>query len=166
MPTGDQQRRPLAAASRAAAIIGVAVLVANALLVVWDGILRGIFGMPQSWVADIAEATLPPALSAFFPYALGARYMIQVPLIGGVAARLRRIFDTFGAAALTAVVGLMAAMAADYAAEIATSGRATWLLKLPLAPTWALVAAIWIAALAVQLAVLVDTARHRGHDHA
>src|SRR5438105_12617206 len=76
--------------------------------------------------------------------------------------RASRVLEAFAALAALVVIGAMAWQFTVFAGKIARVGETTWILKIPTAPFWYLVAAILWLAVAVQLIVLVlDIAKAR-----
>src|SRR6266850_485402 len=75
---------------------------------------------------------------------------------------LLRVLDAFAALAALAVIGAMAWQFTVFAGKIARVGETTWILKIPTAPFWYVVAGILWLAVAVQLIVLIlDIAKAR-----
>jgi len=144
------------------ALLGAGVIVATALLVVFDGAMRAFFRSPQSWVADLREVALPVAVSAFMPFALLGQHMIRIPALGSLLPGKAWILDLLGAFVLFLVIFLVSVMIGRYAIDLMQSGQKTWLLRLPLWPTWAIVCGLWGLASLAQLHVFVCSLPTRG----
>lgn len=146
--------------ARTMAIAAVAILIMNVLLVTYDVSLRWLFSAPQSWVADIGSMTYPVALACCLPAALESGHMIAIRFLGhAIGPRTAGALDFIGSLLLSAVIALMAWKVSERAIDDWSVGYRTANIKLPLAPTWAVVAALLVLAALFQFRLTWRAAR-------
>ena len=147
--------RGLRTACRVLATFGIALLLVNVMIQMADVLSRWLLSAPQAWVADVYELTLPVAIAACFPLTLDERGMIAIEFLGGFLGPVAdRILTGFGAVLLFLLFALMAWQMWGVAGEMVSTGRQTWMLGIPSAPTWYAVAAILAFAAVVQLPMI------------
>jgi TRAP-type C4-dicarboxylate transport system permease small subunit len=143
-------------ATRALSVAGLLLLMALAAMTLADGLLRWLANRPIEGVRDLGAVIVAVAVCCCIPVGLMERANISIrvakDLLGEHASR---VLDAFAALAALAVIGAMAWEFTVYAGKIARVGETTWILKIPTAPFWYLVAGILWLAVAVQLIVLV-----------
>lgn len=143
------------------ASVAVLVLLANVALIAFDVVMRWLLRMPQSWVADLAQVSYPVAIACCFPAALESGHMIAIRFLGErLGPRAARVLDLIGQVALAAVLALLAWKMVERAAADWNTGFRTSTIDLPLAPTWALVAALLVLCALIQLRLTWRTLRH------
>lgn len=143
------------------AMVAVLILLANVGLIAFDVLMRWLLRMPQSWVADLAQVSYPVAIACCFPVALESGHMIAIRFLGErLGPRAARALDLIGQVALTAVIGLLAWKMIERAVTDWGTGFRTSTIDLPLAPTWATVAALLLLCAVIQLRLTWRTLRH------
>lgn len=137
---------------RGLALAALALMLMNVLLVAFDVVLRWTARMPQSWVADIAAMTYPLALACCIPAALESGHMIAIRFLGeAIGPRTTRFLDFIGSVLLALLLALFAWKVIGRSVDDWSAGYKTTNIGLPLAPTWAGVAALLVVAALVQL---------------
>jgi TRAP-type C4-dicarboxylate transport system permease small subunit len=128
-----------------------------------DGLLRWLANRPIEGVRDLGAVIVAVAVCCCIPVGLMERANISIRVAKDLLGeRASRVLDAFAAAAALAVIGAMAWQFTVYAGKIARVGETTWILKIPTAPFWYVVAGILWLAVAVQLIVLIlDIAKAR-----
>jgi len=151
----------------AAAVVGLTALMILAVLTLADGLMRSLFNYPLDGVRDAGSLVIAIGISCCFPIALMERSNITMrfitPLFG---ARAGHCCDLL-AALLTGLIFLgMAYKLTGYAFELVHTDDMTWILHIPTAPFWFVVAAvIWLSfvmqviMIAVAVANLIDPTR-------
>jgi TRAP-type C4-dicarboxylate transport system permease small subunit len=143
-------------ATRALSALGLAGLMFLALMTLFDGLARWLLNQPIEGVRDLAAVTVALAVTCCLPVGLMERSNISIRLASHVLGdRIGRVLDSV-ASVLTAVV--MAAFGWQFlvfAGKIAKANETTWILKIPTAPFWYGVCAIFAVAFAVQVIVVV-----------
>lgn len=160
VPAGAVAERSSAGSILAGA--GLAILLANVLLIFYDVLLRWLFNAPQSWVADIAQVSYPIAIACCFPAALEGGHMIAIRAVGvTLGPRAARALDLLGQASLVPLLALFAWKMTARAASDWTAGFKTSTVALPLAPSWFVVAALLILCTLLQVRLLWRTLKTR-----
>ena len=150
-------------ATRMIGSVGIGLLLANVFLQMFDIACRWLLSMPQSWVADVYEVTLPVAIAACFPLTVAHRGMIAIEFLGkGLGGVAHRALNLLGAVALLAVLGIITWQMLVYSNEAAATGRASFLLHIPLAPTWYLATLCFALGTVVQGVVTLTSGAEQG----
>jgi TRAP-type C4-dicarboxylate transport system permease small subunit len=137
---------------RGLAMAGMGILLLNVLLVAYDVLLRWLAGSPQSWVADIGAMTYPLALACCVPAALESGHMIAIRFLGdAIGPRTSEVLDLGGSLLLSLMLALIAWKMTQRAVDDWSAGYRTANIALPMAPTWAAVAALLAVGALVQL---------------
>ena len=150
-------------ATRALSVAGLLLLMALAAMTLADGLLRWLANRPIEGVRDLGAVIVAVAVCCCIPVGLMERANISIRVAKDLLGeRASRVLEAFAALAALVVIGAMAWQFTVFAGKIARVGETTWILKIPTAPFWYLVAAILWLAVAVQLIVLVlDIAKAR-----
>ena len=150
-------------ATRALSVAGLLLLMALAAMTLADGLLRWLANRPIEGVRDLGAVIVAVAVCCCIPVGLMERANISIRVAKDLLGeRASRMLEAFAALAALIVIGAMAWQFTVFAGKIARVGETTWILKIPTAPFWYLVAAILWLAVAVQLIVLVlDIAKAR-----
>ena len=143
-------------ATRALSVAGLLLLMALAAMTLADGLLRWLANRPIEGVRDLGAVIVAVAVCCCIPVGLMERANISIRVARDLLGeRASRVLDAFAALAALAVIGAMAWEFTVYAGKIARVGETTWILKIPTAPFWYVVAGILWLAVAVQLIVLI-----------
>jgi TRAP-type C4-dicarboxylate transport system permease small subunit len=135
-------------------------LVALALMTVADVLMRWLFNAPIDGVADVGPLVIAVAVAATFPFAAARRCHVALGFFGSLLGpRARAWLDTFAAVVTTVFFVLFAWQFVLHAIKLAERGQTTWILGLPVAPWWSVVAFFMV--LCAGLQVLVLRARFR-----
>ena len=150
-------------ATRALSVAGLLLLMALAAMTLADGLLRWLANRPIEGVRDLGAVIVAVAVCCCIPVGLMERANISIRVAKDLLGeRASRVLEAFAALAALVVIGAMAWQFTVFAGKLARVGETTWILKIPTAPFWYLVAAILWLAVAVQLIVLVlDIAKAR-----
>ena len=140
-------------ATRALSVAGLLLLMALAAMTLADGLLRWLANRPIEGVRDLGAVIVAVAVCCCIPVGLMERANISIRVAKDLLGeRASRVLEAFAA---LVVIGAMAWQFTVYAGKIARVGETTWILKIPTAPFWYLVAGILWLAVAVQLIVLI-----------
>lgn len=143
------------AATRALSGAGLVALMFVAVMTLADGLMRWLANQPIEGVRDLGAVAIALAVACCLPVGLMERGNITIRVaeswLGPAAGK---VLDAFAALAVLAVVGAMAWQFTLFAGKIARAGETTWVLKIPTAPFWYGVAAIFWCALVVQCIVV------------
>lgn len=140
--------------SSAAARLAVALLLAQAFLILIDALLRWWFSTPIHGLEDVSGLLIAIIVASFLPSVLIARQNIRVTLAGRFfSARVSAWFDVFGHVVLLAFVVIIAWQYVHYVIE--TLHYTTPILRLPVAPAMILSAVIVALCAPIQAFVLL-----------
>lgn len=141
--------------------IGLVGLIALSAAIMADALMRTLMNAPIYGLSDLVEIVTPPVVASCLPAAIAARRNIAVRFLGNaLPPRAGQAVELFGqTAALVAIAGI-AWQVGLYVSGLVASGQHTWLLRIPLTPTWLLAEAILIACLPVQALVVAETWGH------
>lgn len=130
------------AAARAAAVVGLLILLAYAAMTLADGLSRSVFSQPIELVGDLGSVTVAVAVSCCFPLAYLQRSNITIKFFAS------RVLDAAAAVVVTVVAGLVARQMFVFAVGEFRGGDTTLMLGIKTAPFWfAVAAAMALAAL-------------------
>lgn len=148
-------------ATRALSVIGLAALMFLAVLTLADGLLRWLFNAPIEGARDLGGLAIAIAITCCIPVGLMERSNITIRFIEPVAGKLAsRVCDVAASIAVGIVMAGFAWQFWAYAGKLARYGETTWVLKVPTAPYWYVVAAIFGLAVMVQgIVIAIDIVR-------
>lgn len=147
--------------ARFCALWGMLGLVALTLITDFDVFMRWAFNNPIDGIADIAPLIVAIGVTSFFPFALAERRHIAINALGNLLREKTRAWHDVVVATVTFVFfGLLAWQFIVYTIDLHEVGQTTWVIRLPVAPWWAVVSAFMVLCVVVQLNVLVE--RFRG----
>lgn len=144
-----------------AAGIGLVGLVLLSVAILSDAMMRTLFEAPIYGLSDLAEIVTPPIVASCVPAAIAARRNIAVRFLGSaLPSRAGQAVELFGQIAALVVLAGIVWQLGLYTADIIRTGQYTWLLQIPMGPTWVLAEALLIACLPVQALVVAETWLH------
>lgn len=148
--------------TRALSLAGLIALMALAAMTLADGMLRWLANKPIEGVRDVGAVIVAVAVCCCLPAGLMERSHITIRVAGSVLGpRAGAFLDVVASFLVWAVTLAMAWQFTVFAGKIARAGETTWVLKIPTAPFWYVVAGIlWLGAL-VQLIVVITQFRKR-----
>lgn len=150
-------------ATRALSVVGLVALMALAAMTLADGLMRWLANRPIEGVRDVGAVIVAVAVSCCLPVGLMERGHVSIRLVPALLGeRAGRILDALAALVVEAVMIAIAWQFTVFAGKIARANETTWVLKIPTAPFWYVVAAIlWTAVLVQAIVVLLQFARSR-----
>lgn len=150
-------------ATRALSVVGLVALMALAAMTLTDGLMRWLANRPIEGVRDVGAVIVAVAVSCCLPVGLMERGHVSIRLVPALLGeRAGRILDALAALVVEAVMIAIAWQFTVFAGKIARANETTWVLKIPTAPFWYVVAAIlWTAVLVQAIVVVLQFARSR-----
>lgn len=146
--------------ARFAALVGMVCLVALALMVILDVTMRWLFNDPIDGVADVGPLVMAIVVASTFPLAAIGGYNVTINFLGSwLPPTPRRWLDAFAALVTTIFFALLAWQFVLYAIKLDARGQTTWVLRLPVAPWWSVVAFLLVLCAVVQVIVLLKRVR-------
>ncbi len=147
--------------TRALSVVGLMALMALAAMTLADGLMRWLANRPIEGVRDVGAVIVAVAVCCCIPAGLMERGNVSIKVAGALFGRaIERVLDAFAALAAEAVMLAMAWQFTVYAGKLARAGETTWVLKIPTAPFWYVVAGIlWIAVLVQAIVVALEISK-------
>ncbi len=142
--------------TRLIALVGALGLLIQSLATLADVGLRWIANAPITGLNDVVGLVVVIVLAACLPLVIAQRQNIAIRFLShAVGPRAASWLDAAGALAMLAFVTAIGCEMVGYVAELARSGRTTWLLRIPVTPYWAIATAIVLVCIPVQLLAFV-----------
>lgn len=150
-------------ATRVLSVVGLVALMALAAMTLADGLMRWLANRPIEGVRDVGAVIVAVAVSCCLPVGLMERGHVSIRILPELLGeRAARIFDALAALAVEAVTIAIAWQFTVFAGKIARAGETTWVLKIPTAPFWYVVAGIlWMAVVVQAIVVILQVAKAR-----
>lgn len=146
--------RQVMQASRVIAWLAVCGLLLISLAIMLDVLLRWLFLSPIHGLEDIVILTITVAIAACFVSSFGLRTNITVRFVGkALGPRASAWLEVFGHSLTFVFIAAVAWQLVVHASEV--GAQVTFILALPLQPTWWAAAVLSIAAAVVQGLVLL-----------
>lgn len=119
------------------ALVGFAGLLALAIMMTADAILRTFFSAPLHGVNDVSAVVMAVVIASCIPANLADRKNISVEVLGAVlGVRANEWLALFSSLVIFVVIALMAWEFIPFVEGMYTSGRRTWVLAWPIWPWW------------------------------
>ena len=137
---------------RLTAVIGVLALLAQALLVVTDVLMRWLLASPILGVMDICQLLNVVAIASFIPFVVFERRNVEIHFFSRARfARLTAWSESFASLCTLLFLSIALWQCARYASQVAE--QVTPILEIPIAPVWWLGCGLFSVCLPAQLAI-------------
>ena len=147
--------------SEFAAALGLVGLLIMSVAIMADVVMRWIFNAPIYGMSDLVELTTPVIVASCMPAAFAARQNITIRFLGkALGARFGQAIELLGQLVVLVVVALMVWQVGLYTADIARHDQLTWLLAVPVWPSWTLATLLLAACLPIQFLVVAETCQN------
>lgn len=134
------------------ACVAICALMLLAMVTTADIVLRYVFAKPIRGFVDIASLAGAVLLAACFPYVLSGRGNIAIDALGNrLGGTARRWLERFAGLVSAAFFALMAWQYLRFAIDLKNDGQSIPVLRWPVWPWWAAVAAFVVVAAVVAL---------------
>lgn len=142
--------------TRALALVGLLGLVALSIVTVVDVLLRAMFSAPVHGLSDIYELVVIFMVTAAFPASLAGRHQITIRFLGKATPwRVREALELLGHSLMLLVFAAMGWQLVLHTISLFETGQTTWLLGIPMGPSWAIATALILLCTPIQAAVVV-----------
>jgi TRAP-type C4-dicarboxylate transport system permease small subunit len=149
--------------TRIISIAGLTALMFLAVMTLADGLLRWLANAPIDGVRDMGGLAVAIGVAACLPVGLMERSNITLHFLNSVGApAIGRVLDAFAALVTGVVYIALAWQFTTFAGKMAQAHETTWVLKIPVAPFWYVVAAILWLSVCVQAIVIILEIYHIG----
>lgn len=151
--------RILRIGARWLALVGFVGLLALAIMMTLDAILRTFFSAPLHGVNDVSAVVMAVVIASCIPANLSDRKNISVEVLGAILGlRANELLTLFSSLVTFGFVFLMAVQFVPFVEGMYTSGRRTWVLAWPVWPWWCVATAcLYYAAIIQASNVIKDT---------
>lgn len=151
-------RSRIRAFGQLAAGIGLVCLLALSTAILCDAFMRSAFNKPIFGLSDFVEIVTPVIVAACLPLALFERQNITIRFLGrALPARAGQVVELFGnLVALLVIIGIAWELG-RYTAGILANDQHTWLLRIPVGPSWTLASTLIVLCIPVQALVCLET---------
>ncbi len=137
------------------ALIGLIGLVAVAMVIIADVLLRWLFNSPVDGVAEISRLVVAISVASFFPMALADHHHISIKFLGaGLGPRAQLWLDLLAHLATSFFFVVLGWQFILYTLEISESGETTWLLGWNVTPWWTVTTLFMLICIPIQGLVL------------
>lgn len=141
--------------TRVLALVGLLGLLVQSIVTVCDVLLRALFSLPIHGLSDLYELVVIFMVAACFPASLAGRHQITIRFLGKVVPwRVREMLELFGHALMLAVFVAMGWQLVLYTLSLFETGQTTWLLGIPMGPSWAVATVLILLGIPVQAIVV------------
>lgn len=149
--------------TRLISVAGLTALMFLAVMTLADGMLRWLANAPIDGVRDMGGLAVAIGVAACLPVGLMERSNITLHFLGSLGAPvIGRILDAIAALVVAVVYVALAWQFTIFASKMAQAHEVTWVLQIPTAPFWYVVAAILWLSVIVQIIVTVLEFYHIG----
>jgi TRAP-type C4-dicarboxylate transport system permease small subunit len=143
--------------TRAAALIGLLALLILSAAILTDALSRSLFSAPIFGLSDLVELTAPVIVASCFPMALLNRQNITIRFLGrALPPRAGQSVELFGQVTVFVLICGIVWQLASYTAGLIEHNQFTWLLRVPIWPSWVLASLLVAACVPIQIAVLAE----------
>lgn len=147
-----------AVVSQSAAAVGVAALLILSVAILADAICRSVFLAPIFGLSDLVELTAPVIVASCFPMALTNRQHITIRFLGrALPSRPGQAMEFFGQTVTLCVFVGISWHVGLYTADLIEHRQFTWLLEIPIWPSWMLATFLIAVCVPIQAAVVGQT---------
>jgi TRAP-type C4-dicarboxylate transport system permease small subunit len=144
--------------TRSAAFIGLACLLVLSFAILGDAISRSIASAPIFGLSDLVELTAPIIVASCFPIALMNRQNITIRFLGrALPARVGQGVEFFGQLVVMIVLIGIVYELGRYTGGLMKYSQHTWLLRIPIWPSWILATGLMAVCVPIQVVVLRET---------
>jgi TRAP-type C4-dicarboxylate transport system permease small subunit len=132
--------------TRLIALVGFVGLLVQVAATMLDVLLRWLFNTPIYGLSDISQLVIVFMVAASFPASLAGQHNITIRFLGSaLPPRRAAMVEAFGHVVMLGVFVLIAWQLTVFTSELFEQGRTTWMLGLPLGPSWILTTAlVWL----------------------
>lgn len=150
--------RHLLSLGELAAGIGLVGLLLLGAATMADVFMRWIFNAPIYGMSDLVELATPVIVASCMPAAFAARQNITIRFLGrALGARPGQAVELFGQLVVLVLIALIVWQVGAYTAGVIRYDQLTWLLGVPVWPTWSLATALLAACVPIQVLVVAET---------
>ncbi|MEO3388194.1 TRAP transporter small permease [Mesorhizobium sp. CAU 1741] len=157
----DRTIRLHLARSELAAGLGLVGLLLMGAIIIVDVFMRWILNAPLYGMSDLVELTTPVIVASCLPSAFAARQNITIRFLGrALAPRASQAVELFGQATVIVVLAAIVWQVGKHTAGMINYNQLTWLLGVPVWPSWVLTTILLAACVPIQALVVLETVQN------
>ncbi len=142
-------------AGNSSAVLGLACLLLLSAAILADALTRTVFNAPIYGLNDLLEILTPVIVASCFPVTLAHMQNISIRFLGRwLNPRAGQLVELFGQSAALLVMAGIVWEVGRYTAKLVEHGQYTWLLQIPVWPSWVVSTALLAFCLPVQASVV------------
>jgi TRAP-type transport system small permease protein len=154
----DSTIRRHLARSELTAGLGLVGLLLMGVIIAIDVFMRWIFNAPLYGMSDLVELTTPVIVASCLPAAFAARQNITIRFLGrALGPRTGQSVELFGQVVVIVIVAVIVWQVGKHTAGMIEYDQLTWLLGVPVWPSWVLTTVLLAACLPIQALVVLET---------
>ncbi len=144
-------------AGRYSAVLGLVCLLSMSAAILADALTRTIFNTPIYGLSDLLEVLTPVIVASCFPVTLAKMENISIRFLGRwLKPRAGQLVELFGQFAALVVMAGVVWEVGRYTWKLVEHDQFTWLLQIPIWPSWIISTALLAFCLPVQALVVAD----------
>ena len=158
--------RMIGTAGKLSAVLGLICLLSLSAAILADALTRTLFNAPIYGLNDLLEILTPVIVASCFPVTLTTMQNISIRFLGRwLKPRAGQSMELFGQSAALLVMAGIVWEVGRYTAKLVEHGQYTWLLQIPVWPSWVVATALLAFCLPVQALVVAEVfgKARRGH---
>lgn len=149
--------RTIGAAGKVSAVLGLICLLSLSAAILADALTRTLFNAPIYGLNDLLEILTPVIVASCFPVTLATMQNISIRFLGRwLKPRAGQLMELFGQLAALLVMAGIVWEVGRYTAKLVEHGQYTWLLHIPVWPSWIVSTALLAFCLPVQALVVAE----------
>lgn len=142
-------------AGNVSAVLGLICLLSMSAAILADALTRTVFNAPIYGLNDLLEILTPVIVASCFPVTLANMQNISIRFLGRwLKPRSGQLVELFGQCAALLVMAGIVWEVGRYTASLVEHGQYSWLLRIPVWPSWIVTTALLAFCLPVQALVV------------
>ena len=152
--------RLIGTAGTYSAVLGLICLLSMSAAILGDALVRTILNAPIPGLNDLLEILAPVIVASCFPVTLAAMQNISIRFLGRwLRPRAGQLVELFGQSLALLVMAGIVWEVGRYTANLVEHEQTTWLLRIPVWPSWVVSTGLLAFCLPVQALVIVGIFR-------
>ena len=147
--------RLMGAAGTGSAVLGLICLLSMSAAILGDALVRTILNAPIPGLNDVLELLAPVIVASCFPLTLATMQNISIRFLGRwLKPRAGQLVELFGQSVAMLVMAGIVWEVGRYTGTLVEHEQTTWLLRIPVWPSWVVSTALLAFCLPVQALVI------------
>ena len=159
--------RLIGTAGKYSAVLGLICLLLVSAAILSDALTRTALNAPIYGLSDLLEVLTPVIVASCFPLTLATMQNISIRFLGrSLKPRAEQLVELFGQCAALLVMAGIVWEVGRYTAGLVEHQQFTWLLRIPIWPSWIVSTLLLALCLPIQTLVVIDVFRNFRHNRA